>query len=87
MLSDDRDDDEFEVWPENWRTLVVFFRCTHSLQLVIGPGGGHYCGNRPESLETVMRMSRVPRAEREEMLDHLQMMEAAALPVLNEKRG
>lgn len=74
------------MWPENWRALTIFLRCARSWEILTGPGGGWYQGIRRESMESVMRMSSVPRADREAMLEALQVMETAALVLLNEKR-
>ncbi len=78
----DEDDDEnaFELWPENLRTLEMFFACKG--QRVIGPMGG-VVGLRAEGVESVMRMRRIPFAERAELFADLEMMMAAAAPILN----
>ena len=86
MLGDESEDEAFEVWPENWRALQVFLGCARSWDILAFPGGAWYHGIRPESMESVMRMSGVPRKERELLLADLQVMEAAAAPILNEKR-
>ena len=83
-MSDQREE-LFEVWPDNWRTLEIFLRCARSWDILLGTGVAHYQGIRPESVESVMRMSGVPRAKREAMLADLQVMESAALPILNAK--
>ena len=86
MLGDASESEAFEVWPENMRALQVFLRCARAWEILAFPGGAWYHGIRPESMESVMRMSAIPRAERETLLADLQLMEGAALPLLNEKR-
>ena len=83
---EDSDEDVFYIWPDNVRTLQVFLRCARSWVVLMAPGGAFYLGIRPESMESVMRISGLPRAQRDAMLDDLQVMEVAALDVLNAKR-
>jgi hypothetical protein len=85
MLGDEREEELFEVWRDNWRTLEIFLRCGRSWDIVLGTGVACYQGIKPESVESVMRMSGVPRSDREAMLADLQVMESAALPILNTK--
>jgi len=75
----------FEVWPDNWRTLEIFLRCGRSWDIVLGTGVAYYQGIKLESVESAMRMSGVPRRDREAMLADLQVMESAALSILNAK--
>jgi len=82
-----RDEEVFEIWRENLRALQVFLRCARSWDIVTGPQSAYYQGIRPESMESVMRMSGIPRAGREALLDDLQVMEADAQSILNEKRN
>jgi hypothetical protein len=54
--------------------------------VAVFPAGMVYLGIPPQSMESVMRMRRVPRREQEAMLLDLQAMEAAARELLNEKQ-
>jgi len=86
VLGEDVHEDEvFEVWPENWQASQIFLRCGRAWDIVIGPGGAFYQGVRPESVESVMRVSHIPPREREALLDDVLVMAAAAAEVLNRK--
>ena len=82
MLSDEAHEDEaFEVWPENWRAFELFLACR--TQWRFGPQGG-VLGLDYAGVAALFRMKRVK--DQDTMLADLQVMEAAALEVLNEKR-
>lgn len=72
------EEEHFEVWPENWEAVQLFLRL--SSQWRYGAMGGVIGLDYP-SVESVMRMLRVK--DKATMLDELQVMERAALEVLN----
>ena len=81
MLREEAHDDEaFEVWPENLRALELFIACR--TQWRFGPQGG-VLGLDYQGVAALFRMKRVK--DQDAMLADLQVMEAAALEVLNEK--
>jgi hypothetical protein len=70
----------FEVWDENWNSVLFFLAC--ATQWVVGGMGGYIGMNYP-GVESVMRIKRSP--DREALFADLQVMEFAALEVLNKK--
>lgn len=72
---------DFEVWPENWDALELFLRL--QTQWKTGAMGGIF-GLDYAGLEAVMRMLGIE--QKEEMFAKIQVMEFAALPVLNKKK-
>lgn len=73
-----------DVWEENWNS-VLFFLCLKS-QWVLGGMGGYVGLNYP-GVESVMRIKRVPVKDRESLFEDVQIMEFAALEVLNKKEA
>lgn len=69
-----------EIWPENERALALFLACR--TQWRAGPMGGVLGLDYPGVL-AVMRIRREPR--REQLFADLQVMETAAIDVLNRK--
>lgn len=79
-LDDDDGEPSFAVWPENVHTLGLFRAC-HT-QWRVGAMGG-VLGLDYAGVEVVLRMMRVKK--RNQVFGDLQVMEAAALPILNER--
>ncbi len=74
------EDDHFEVWEENWETVVMFLRM--QTQWTVTMGG--YVGLKYEVLLGASGlMSLYDVSNPREMLEDLQVMEAAALSELN----
>lgn len=71
---------DFEVLEENWEAVAMFMRL--QTQWIIG-GMGAYIGLNYQSVEFLFRIEGV-KNERE-LLDDLQVMERAALPIINSK--
>ena len=73
-------EEHFEVWEENWETLVMFLRM--QTQWTVTMGG--YVGLKYEVLLGASGlMSLYDVSNPREMLEELQVMEAAALSELN----
>lgn len=70
---------DFEVWPENWPTVVMFMR----LQTQWTPSMGGVLGLNYQSVEFLFRIEGVENQR--EMLADLQIMEGAALQIMNTK--
>jgi hypothetical protein len=89
----EEEQDTFSVWPENWPIVRVFLLV--QTQWNVGPMGG-FSGLRYEAVDVVMRRVRVWDDILEKMVpieDHdgeifegVQMMELAAMEVLNAKK-
>ncbi len=74
------EDDHFEVWEENWETVVMFLRM--QTQWTVTMGG--YVGLKYEVLLGASGLMSLYDVENpREMLEDLQVMEAAALSELN----
>lgn len=78
------EEEHFEVWEENWDTLMMFLRM--QTQWTVTMGG--YVGLKYEVLLGASGlMSLYDVSNPREMLESLQVMEAAALSELNKKDG
>lgn len=72
-------EEAFAVFEDNWQFLQMFLRL--QTQWVVIQGG--FVGLNYQSADVLIRIYGVKDAP--EMMDALQVMEAAALPVLNER--
>ena len=78
------EEEHFEVWEENWDVLMMFLRM--QTQWTVTMGG--YVGLKYEVLLGASGlMSLYDVSNPREMLESLQVMEAAALSELNKKDG
>jgi hypothetical protein len=78
------EEEHFEVWEENWDTLMMFLRM--QTQWTVTMGG--YVGLKYEVLLGASGLMSLYDVENpREMLESLQVMEAAALSELNKKDG
>lgn len=75
--------DEIPVWPENWQALEVFLACSTQWRYITGYGGVVCQGLDYPAVESILRLLKIDNGC--EMLNALQVMEIAALPVLNRK--
>lgn len=78
-LQDSSPPDDFEVWEENWPTVTMFMRL--QTQWIVTMGG--IVGLNYQSVEFLFRIEGIDNPR--EMLADLQVMEAAALDVMNAK--
>jgi hypothetical protein len=77
-------EEHFEVWEENWDALMMFLRM--QTQWTVTMGG--YVGLKYEVLLGASGLMSLYDVENpREMLESLQVMEAAALSELNKKDG
>ena len=78
------EEEHFEVWEENWDALMMFLRM--QTQWTVTMGG--YVGLKYEVLLGASGLMSLYDVENpREMLESLQVMEAAALSELNKKDG
>ena len=86
-LEDPREEERFEVWPENWPVVALFLDCIGQWRVAGGFAGMRYIGLDYSAVEAVMRLREVARADRGELFAGLRVMEAAALKALNRRDG
>lgn len=72
---------DFEVFEENWRAVSMFMR----LQTQWVPSFAGVMGLRYQSIEFLFRIEGVADSDQRELFADLQVMEAAALELLNAK--
>lgn len=72
---------ELEIWPENWQALTVFRDMATSWVIVMGA----VTGLRWETLPVFLSINQVPRKAWRDLADCLRVMEAEALQVLNRR--
>ena len=77
---------DFLVWEDNWRAVSLFSGLATQWRMHIGMAGVHYQGLDYTAVETTLRLERVPRVLWTETFRELQVMERAALPLLNESK-
>lgn len=80
-LGDD-EDSQFEIWPENAAAVDTFLAL--QTQWRVGPLGG-YAGLDYPGVRTVMTLRGVKRKARDRMFREIQLMERAALEILNKR--
>lgn len=77
--------DDFEVWEENWDSLLFFLNVSTQWNVVAGMGGLFYIGLNHTAIESEMNMRGIRKQRRAQLCDDLLMMERAALPLLNKR--
>lgn len=85
MLGEDDDEqdesDAFLVWPENWDCVMVFISLG-ALWRVDGMSG-RYSGVGRGDIESTLRLMGIEPGRHHQILEEFQIMERAALEVLN----
>lgn len=76
------EEEDVEAWPDVWAGAQVFARCV--TQWNVGFGGP--IGLRYESVDTVMRLMRVPVGDRVSVFDTVRALESEALQIFAERR-
>jgi len=77
--------DDFEVFADNWDTVIFFSRLSTQWRIAVGMGGGHYLGLDYSGVEAVMRLENIQK--KKTLFADLQIMEREALTVLNKKEN
>jgi hypothetical protein len=73
-----------EVWEENWPAFLLFEGLATQWKITAGMGGALWTGLDYQAAEVLIRM-RIPEADRIKVFADVQVMERAALEVLNSK--
>lgn len=71
---------DFEVWPDNWPAVEVFLRCQTQWRTTMTG----VCGLDYSAVEWLFRLYGVK--DQPAVLEGLQVMEAAAIKILNKER-
>ncbi|MBY6091078.1 DUF1799 domain-containing protein [Maritimibacter alkaliphilus] len=75
-----REDDAFEIWPENWHSLIAWIACETQWRVMSGSGGNWYLGLDYTAVDVVMRRLKLE----DEVFADLQEMERTALATFAE---
>ena len=75
------DSDDFEVWPDNWPVVEMFLRCQTQWRTT----ASGVCGLDYSAVEWLFRLYEVKDCRA--MLEGLQVMEAAAVKLMNKEQG
>nr|BAR27013.1 unnamed protein product [uncultured Mediterranean phage uvMED] len=71
--------EDFEVWPDNWPAVEMFLRCQTQWRTT----SAGVCGFDYVALEWLFRLYEVE--DQPTVLENLQVMEAAAVKILNKE--
>jgi hypothetical protein len=83
MTRGDVEGDPVEVWPDNWQAVNLFSRLGTQWRVGFsGPTGLDYM-----AVWTLIDRQRLDAEAADEMFDCVQVMERAAMDVMNENRG
>lgn len=81
LVFEDETEPGERIWPCNWEAVMLFVDL--STQWRSGMGGA--IGLDYAAVEATMRLQDIARSRRADLFQRVRIMEAAALPVLNEK--
>lgn len=73
----------FGVWPENREVVELFLACRSQWRCMATPVGVIYAGLDYPAVQSVMQMCGVDGEQRKEIFGGVQVMEFAAMKVLN----
>lgn len=82
---DEREEDAFEVWPENVEAVELFCVLATQWRVVSGLAGERFFGLDYAAVGAVMAMRNVKRRDQARLLSDIRVMEGAALRELNRK--
>ena len=78
----DPEDEDFAVYPENWKAVQLFLKL--GTQWRVGPMGGFF-GLDYSAVDSVMNLCRVRKKRK--VFEQIRIMEVAALSILNKKES
>lgn len=76
--------DEFEIWPENHATFLLFQRMENQWNWIAGMGGAARTGLNLLVLQVFTARMNLTDEEYDDLLTDIQAMERAALNAMNE---
>lgn len=77
---------EFELHADNVQAFNLFTQLATQWRYAVGMQATVALGLEYHAVESVFRLARIPRAQWPALFDDIQTMEAAALPVLNQRK-
>lgn len=75
------------MFEDNWDTFLFFLDLRTQWQIVAGMGGERVTGLNYQSVESVMRIKQIKPKDKPDLFRDLQIMESAALDVMNKAKG
>lgn len=82
--TEDGEDGDFLIWPENWATWICFLELGDQWEMV-GAQGFYYNGLPVDRIDRVLARARMTPDDEHIAWQALKAMAAVAKPVLNEK--
>lgn len=76
--------DDFEVWPENYSSFLLFQRMENQWNWIAGMGGAARIGLNLLVLQVFTARMNLTDEEYDDLLTDLQLMERAAIAAMNE---
>ena len=76
-------ENDFEVWAENWDSVLFFLLLGTQWRALGGMERVHWLGLDYAGVEITLRAEQIPRRDRHALWADLRIMESAALEVLN----
>lgn len=80
-------DHDFEVFEDNWESLIFFIELDTQWNIVSGMNGERVTGLHYPSVESAMNIQQIPQENRQELFRDLKVMERSALEVINKAKG
>ena len=88
QLQSQQNNDDFEVFEENWESVVFFLGLNTQWNLIGLPTGGfHIAGINYQAVQSVLQIQHIPKYKWRSLFLDLQIMEKAALEVINKAKG
>ena len=84
----DKEENHFEVWEENWDTVITFISCQTQWKKEIPAMSGQviWHGLDYNSVDVVIKRKGFKGEKANEIFEGIQLMEASALPLLNKPK-
>lgn len=77
---------DFEVLADNWDSLLFFLDLRTQWNVVAGMAGERITGLNYQAVESIMRIKQIKQKDKLELFRDLQVMESAALDVMNKAK-
>lgn len=88
QLQSQQNSDDFEVFEENWESVLFFLGLNTQWNLIGLPtGGSHITGINYQAVQSVLHIQHIPKFKWRALFLDIQIMEKAALEVINKAKG